>query len=145
MTHTPTDIDGNPYTPTLNYGWLTDAHRATCALHMACDPSQIEYRLDARAKMAARYRAEKVAKLLAEAVSEIGKMTETERDAFDLDTSADPLTLDYLSATLETAATGLHRAADGLALGRATDETKRTAMASRAARRDLTEPDKEEP
>jgi len=82
---------------------------------------------------------------MAEAVSEIRKMTETERDAFDLDTSADPLTLDDLSATLETAATGFQRAADGLALGRATDETKRTAMASRAARRDLTEPDKEEP
>ena len=51
MTHTPTDLDGNPYTPILNYSWMTDAHRATCALHMACDPSQIEYRLDARAKM----------------------------------------------------------------------------------------------
>ncbi len=51
MTHTPTDLDGNPYTPILSYSWMTDAHRATCALHMACDPSQIEYRLDARAKM----------------------------------------------------------------------------------------------
>jgi len=67
---------------------------------------------------AARDRAEKVAKLLAEAVSEIGKMTETERDVFDLATSADPLTLDDLSAALETAATGFQRAADGLALGR---------------------------
>jgi hypothetical protein len=45
---TPTDLDGKPYTPILNYGWMTDAHRATCALHMACDPAQIEYRLDAR-------------------------------------------------------------------------------------------------
>ena len=51
MTCTPTDLDGNPYTPILSYSWMTDAHRATCALHMACDPSQIEYRLDARAKM----------------------------------------------------------------------------------------------
>lgn len=51
MTATPTDLDGNPYTPILNYGWMTDAHRATCALHMSCDPSQIEFRLDARAKM----------------------------------------------------------------------------------------------
>ena len=58
MTHTPTDLDGNPYIPTLNYGWMTDAHRATCALYMACDPSQIEYRLDARAKMNA-YAAER--------------------------------------------------------------------------------------
>jgi hypothetical protein len=58
MTTTPTDLDGNPYTPVLNYGWMTDAHRAACALHMACDPSQIEYRLDARAKMDA-YAAER--------------------------------------------------------------------------------------
>lgn len=58
MTTTPTDLDGNPYTPILSYGWMTDAHRATCALHMACDPSQIEYRLDARAKMDA-YAAER--------------------------------------------------------------------------------------
>ena len=57
-TITPTDLDGNPYTPTLNYGWMTDAHRATCALHMSCDPSQIEFRLDARAKMDA-YAAER--------------------------------------------------------------------------------------
>lgn len=56
--NTPTDLDGNPYTPILNYGWMTDAHRATCALHMACDPSQIEYRLDARAKIDA-YAAER--------------------------------------------------------------------------------------
>jgi hypothetical protein len=48
---TPTDLDGKPYKPTLDYSWMTDAHRATCALHMACDPSQIEYRLDARAAM----------------------------------------------------------------------------------------------
>jgi mono/diheme cytochrome c family protein len=39
---------------------------------------------------AARDRAEKVAKLLAEAVSEIGEMTETERDIYDLATSGDP-------------------------------------------------------
>ena len=58
MTHTPTDLDGNPYTPILSYSWMTDAHRATCALHMACDPSQIEFCLDARAKMDA-YAAER--------------------------------------------------------------------------------------
>ena len=58
MTTTPTDLDGNPYTPILSYSWMTDAHRATCALHMACDPSQIEFRLDARAKMDA-YAAER--------------------------------------------------------------------------------------
>ena len=51
MTHTPTDLNSNPYTPILSYSWMTDAHRATCALHMACDPSQIEFRLDARSKM----------------------------------------------------------------------------------------------
>ena len=42
MTDTPTDLDGNPYTTIFS---------ATCALHMACEPSQIEFRLDARAKM----------------------------------------------------------------------------------------------
>ena len=51
MTHTPTDLDGNPYTPILSYSWLTDAHRAVCAKRMECAPSEIEYRLDARAKM----------------------------------------------------------------------------------------------
>ena len=54
MTTAPTDLDGKPYTPTGNYGWMTDAHRATCALHMACDPAQSESRLDARAAMDAR-------------------------------------------------------------------------------------------
>jgi hypothetical protein len=87
---------------------------------MAGALSKMASDLDARNTdpRAARDRAEKVAKLLAEAVSEIGKMTETERDVFDLATSADPVTLGDLSAALETAATGFQRAADGLALGR---------------------------
>ena len=67
---------------------------------------------------AARDRAEKVAAMLAEAVSEIGKMTETERDVFDLATSGDPVALDDIRAALEKAAMGFRRAAEGHALQR---------------------------
>ena len=63
-------------------------------------------------------RAEKLAKKLAEAASVIRKMTETERDVFDLAMSGDPLALTDLAETLERAATGFRKAADGLALGR---------------------------
>ena len=44
--------------------------------------------------------------------------TETERDVFSLATSGNPIQLDELAATLERAAAGFRRAADGHALGR---------------------------
>lgn len=67
---------------------------------------------------AARERAEKVAGLLAKAAVEIANMTETERDVFDLAVSGNPIQLAGVSATLEKAATGFRKAADGHALGR---------------------------
>lgn len=54
----PTDLDGNPYTPVRSYSWLTTEYRAVCALQMDCRLSEVEYRLDARAKMDA-YAAER--------------------------------------------------------------------------------------
>jgi len=66
----------------------------------------------------ARARAEKVAALLTKAASEIGKMTETERDIFSLANWIDPVALGDLAATLEKAATGFRKAADGHALQR---------------------------
>ncbi len=70
---------------------------------------------------AARDRAEKVSALLAEAASEIGKMTEMERDVFDLaawNWLSCSVDLPDLAQTLEKAATGFRKAADGHALGR---------------------------
>ena len=67
---------------------------------------------------AARDRAEKVAALLAKAAHQIAKLTEAERDVFDLAVSGDPVTLGELVATLDKAAMGFARAADGHALGR---------------------------
>ncbi len=66
----------------------------------------------------ARDRAEKVAALLAEAASEIGKMTDAEKDVFDMATSNSPVALTNLAETLEKTATGFRKAADGHALGR---------------------------
>lgn len=54
----PTDLKGNPYTPVLSYSWLTPEGRAECAKRMDCAPSEVEFRLDARAKMDA-YAAER--------------------------------------------------------------------------------------
>lgn len=86
---------------------------------------------------AARDRAEKVAAMLAEAVSEIGKMTETERDVFDLATSGDPVALDDIRATLDKAATGFRKAAEAHALGRgekvAVPDAKALYVAAQAA------------
>ncbi len=70
---------------------------------------------------AARDRAEKVARLLAEAASEIGKLTETERDVFDLaawNWISCSVDLSDLAEKMETAATGFRKAADGHALAR---------------------------
>lgn len=67
---------------------------------------------------AARARAEKVAALLSEGVAEISRMTETERDVFSLANWSDPVALEDLAATLEKAATGFRKAADGHALQR---------------------------
>lgn len=50
----PTDLDGKPYTPARSYSWLTLASRAECARQMDCRPSEVEYRLDARAAMDAK-------------------------------------------------------------------------------------------
>ena len=66
----------------------------------------------------ARDRVETVAKRLAEAAAEISKMTETEKDIFELATSADPVVLTHLAEALEKAVTGFRKAADGHALGR---------------------------
>ncbi len=63
---------------------------------------------------AARDRAKTVAGLLSKATVEILEMTETERDVFSLATGGDPIPLADLVATLERAATGFQRAADGL-------------------------------
>jgi hypothetical protein len=67
---------------------------------------------------AARDRAEKVAALLAKAAHQIAKMTETERDVFDLAVSGDPVALPDLVDALDRAAMGFARAADGHALQR---------------------------
>jgi len=86
---------------------------------------------------AARDRADKVAALLTEAASEIGKMTEAERDVFDLAVSGDPVALGGIRAALEKAATGFRKAADGHALGRgekvAGPDAKALAVAAQAA------------
>jgi hypothetical protein len=54
----PTDLKGNPYTPVRSYSWLTDGYRSECARQMGCAPSEVEFRLDARAAMDA-YAAER--------------------------------------------------------------------------------------
>lgn len=74
-----------------------------------------ELRTDPRA---ARDRAEKVAELLAEAAAEVAKMTEAEKDVFDLAVSGDPVALGELAAMLDKVATGFRKAAEGQALGR---------------------------
>ena len=66
----------------------------------------------------ARDRAEKVAGLLAKAAFQIAKMTEVEKDIFELATGGGPVELGELVATLDKAAMGFARAADGHALGR---------------------------
>lgn len=70
------------------------------------------------ARELARDRAEKVAALLAKAAFQIAKMTEAEKDLFDLAVSGDPVTLGELVATLDKAAMGFAKAAGGHALGR---------------------------
>lgn len=70
------------------------------------------------ARELARDRAETVAALLAKAAFQIAKMTEVEKDIFELATGGDSVELGELVATLDKAAMGFARAADGLALQR---------------------------
>ena len=60
----------------------------------------------------------KVTEVGSKQLAELAKMYATERDAFDLAVSGNPVTLTDLAETLEKAATGFRRAADGHALGR---------------------------
>ena len=55
---------------------------------------------------------------MAKAAAEVVKMTDAEKDVFDMATSNSPVALTDLAETLEKAATGFRKAADGHALGR---------------------------
>lgn len=48
---TPIDLNGQPYTPAKQRPWLNAALRADIANQMACEPAEVEYRLDKREQM----------------------------------------------------------------------------------------------
>lgn len=52
----PADLNGRPYTPVKPRPWLTEAHRAKVARDYACDPREVEYRLDQKERSEAYIR-----------------------------------------------------------------------------------------